>query len=151
MTTIELATLSDEALLAETKRVAEVERRSMAELLTLLIEVDRRHLCPTLGYSSLFAYCTGALGLSAQAAYSRITAARAVERIPAMLPMLADGALTLSSVGLLARILSPTSPQVSASCQGLGLRQPARWQRYRCRLRIVRLSRRCRQNATCSR
>jgi hypothetical protein len=102
MTTNELAHLSNDALLAETKRVADVERRSMAELLTLLIEVERRGLCERLGYSSLFAYCTKELGLSEQAAYSRITAARTVRRFPAMLPMLEDGALTLSSVGLLA-------------------------------------------------
>jgi 5-methylcytosine-specific restriction endonuclease McrA len=102
MTTNNLADLSDDALLAETKRVAEVERRAMAELLTLLIEVERRHLCEKLGCPSLFAYCTHALGLSEQAAYSRITAARAIRRVPAMLPMLADGALTLTSVGLLA-------------------------------------------------
>jgi hypothetical protein len=67
----------------------------MAELLTLLIEVERRELCEQLGYPSLFAYCMRVLGLSEQAAYSRITAARAVRRFPAMLPMLGDGALTL--------------------------------------------------------
>lgn len=94
--------MSDDALVAETKRVAEVERRSMAELLELLIEVERRNLCQSLGCSSLFKYCTTVLGLSEQAAYSRINAARAAARFPAVLPMLADGALTLSSIGLLA-------------------------------------------------
>jgi 5-methylcytosine-specific restriction endonuclease McrA len=102
MTTNRLQDMSDEALVAETKRVAEVERRSMAELLELLIEVERRNLCQSLGCSSLFKYCTTVLGLSEQAAYSRINAARAAGRFPAVLPMLADGALTLSSIGLLA-------------------------------------------------
>jgi hypothetical protein len=102
MTTNRLEEMSDEALVAETKRVAEVERRSMAELLELLIEVERRNLCQSLGCSSLFAYCTKVLGLSEQAAYSRISAARAARRFPAVLRMLADGALTLSSIGLLA-------------------------------------------------
>jgi 5-methylcytosine-specific restriction endonuclease McrA len=102
MTTNRFLEMSDEALVAETKRVAEVERRSMAELLELLIEVERRHLCQSLGCSSLFTYCTRVLGLSEQAAYSRISAARAARRFPAVLPMLADGALTLSSIGLLA-------------------------------------------------
>ena len=73
----------------------------MAELLELLIEVERRNLCQSLGCSSLFKYCTTVLGLSEQAAYSRIHAARAARRFPAVLPMLADGALTLSSFGLL--------------------------------------------------
>jgi hypothetical protein len=102
MTTIELARMSDEALVAESKRVAEVERRSMAELLTLLIEIERRGVHLALGHSSLFGYCTRALRLSEQAAYSRITAARAARRFPILLELLADGALTLSSLGLLA-------------------------------------------------
>jgi len=40
--------------------------------------------------------------LSEQATYSRITAARTVRRFPQILALLADGALSLSSVGLLA-------------------------------------------------
>lgn len=124
MTTSELARLSDEALLAETRRVAEVERRSMAELLTLLIEVERRHLCERLGCSSMFGYCTQVLGLSEQAAYSRITAARAVARVPAMLPMLQEGTLTLSSVGLLAPHLTEENQEpLLAAAQGKSTRQ----------------------------
>jgi hypothetical protein len=102
MTTDELERLSDDALMAETTRVAECERRSTATLLALLIEVERRRLHLALGYSSLFAYCVRVLHLSEQAAYSRITAARSVRRYPQLLPLLAEGALTLSSVGLLA-------------------------------------------------
>jgi hypothetical protein len=102
MTTNEITEMSNEALVEATKRLAEVERRSMAELLALLIEVERRGLCQALGCSSLFQYCTRVLGLSEQSAYSRISAARAANRFPAMLPMLAEGALTLSSIGLLA-------------------------------------------------
>ena len=124
MTTNELARLSDEALLAETQRVAEVERRSMAELLTLLIEVERRHLCERLGCSSMFGYCTQVLGLSEQAAYSRITAARAVARVPAMLPMLQEGTLTLSSVGLLAPHLTEENQEpLLAAAQRKSTRQ----------------------------
>lgn len=100
--TIELTSLTDEALMAETKRVAELERRSTAELLSLLIEVERRRLHLALGYSSLFAFCTRALMLSEQAAYSRITAARLARRYPEILRDLRNGALTLSSVGILA-------------------------------------------------
>ena len=94
--------MTDEALVAETKRVAALERRSTAELLSLLLEVERRALHLTLGYSSLFAYCTRALLLSEQAAYSRITAARLAKRYPEILPHLTEGTLTLSSVGILA-------------------------------------------------
>jgi 5-methylcytosine-specific restriction endonuclease McrA len=102
MTTITFDHLSNEQLAAEIKRVAGVERRSTADLLQLLIEVERRDLHLTLGYSSMFVYCVRALHLSEQAAYSRITAARAVRRFPTLVELLAEGALTLSSVGLLA-------------------------------------------------
>ena len=74
----------------------------MADLLALLIEVERRSLHLALGYASLFVYCTRALRLSEQAAYSRITAARAAKRFPILLALLTEGELTLSSVGLLA-------------------------------------------------
>lgn len=100
--TIELTQLTDEALLAETTRVAELERRATSELLVLLVEVERRGLHLALGHSSMFGYCTRALHLSEQAAYSRITAARAARRFPIILVMLADGALSLSSITILA-------------------------------------------------
>lgn len=100
--TIPLAQLTDDALVAETKRVAELERRTTAELLALLIELENRSLHLTLGYSSMFAYCTCALRLSEQAAFKRITAARAARRYPILLQRLADGELTLSSVRILA-------------------------------------------------
>ena len=100
--TIDLTTITDEALIAETKRVAELERRSTAELLALLIEVERRALHLTLGYSSMFSYCTRALLLSEQAAFKRITAARAARRYPSILKRLTEGELTLSSIRILA-------------------------------------------------
>ena len=100
--TIQLAQLTDEALLAETRRAAELERRTTAELLALLVEIERRALYLALGYSSMFAYCSRALRLSEQAAFKRITAARAARRYPIVLQRLADGELTLSSVRILA-------------------------------------------------
>jgi hypothetical protein len=100
--TTNIAQMSDKALAAETRQAAHIERLATERLLALLIEVERRGLHLALGYSSMFAYCTRALQLSEQAAYSRITAARAAKRFPQLLELLADGALTLSSVGLLA-------------------------------------------------
>jgi hypothetical protein len=100
--TEELKRLTDEALLEATKRAAERERRSTADLLALLIELERRALPLALGYSSTFIYCTRVLLMSEQAAYKRITAARAARRYPVVLERLADGGLTLSSVRILA-------------------------------------------------
>lgn len=104
--------LTDDTLHEETRRAAESERLATSELLRLLIEVERRGLHLALGHSSLFAYCVKSLMLSEQAAYSRITAARAARRYPQLLPLLADGALTLSSVGLLAPHLSEETADV---------------------------------------
>ena len=94
--------MTDDALVAEAKRVAELERRTTTELLALLVEIERRALHLALGYSSMFAYCTRALQMSEQAAFNRITAARAARRYRTILQRLAEGELTLSSVRLLA-------------------------------------------------
>jgi len=99
---MDLTRLPDETLIAETTRAAATERRATGELLTLLIEVERRGLHLSLGHSSMFVFCTRTLRLSEQAAYSRITAARTARRFPEILARLEDGALSLSSVGLLA-------------------------------------------------
>src|SRR3972149_61559 len=77
------------------RRVAGDERRTTAELLALLAELDSRKLYLGEGYSSLFTYCTQALRLSEPEAYARITAARATRRIPVILTLLTEGDVTL--------------------------------------------------------
>jgi len=98
----DISRLSDDALVAETTRVAGVERHATAELVALLAEVERRSLHLALGYGSMFVYCTRLLRLSEHAAYGRIAAARTARRFPRVLDLLAEGALTLSSLDLLA-------------------------------------------------
>jgi hypothetical protein len=106
MAAISPSVLSDRDLLAETSRVADRERRTTAELLALLAELDVRRLYLGDGYSSLFTYCTQALHFSEAAAYSRITAARAARRFPILFTLLADGDVTLTTVSLLAAHLT---------------------------------------------
>ena len=96
------ALLDDRDLLDATERVAADERRTTADLLALLAELDTRKLYLGEGYSSLFTYCTRRLHLSESAAYGRITAARAARRFPILLARVAEGDLTLTSVNLLA-------------------------------------------------
>jgi 5-methylcytosine-specific restriction endonuclease McrA len=98
--------LSDDDLLAAAERVAGDERRTTAELLALLAELDTRKLYLGQGYSSLFTYCTQRLRLSESAAYGRITAARAARRFPILLFRLAEGDVTLTSINLLAAHLT---------------------------------------------
>ena len=71
------------------------------------MELDTRRLYLGEGFSSLFTYCTQALHLSEHAAYNRIETARAARRFPLLLQLVADGAVTLTTVRLLAPHLTP--------------------------------------------
>jgi hypothetical protein len=103
MTTIpSLRDLSDQVLLAEVKRLAVRECQATADLIASLAELDARRLYLGEGCASLFTYCTEVLHLSEHAAYRRIEAARAARRFPLILDRLAEGAITLTAVGLLA-------------------------------------------------
>ena len=104
--------LSDRDLLDKTRRVAALERRTTAELIALLAELDSRRLYLGLGYSSMFTFCTQALHLSESAAYARITAARAARRFPMLLGRLDDGDITLTTVSLLAAHLTDENHEV---------------------------------------
>lgn len=93
--------MSDRELLERTARVAGEERQVTADLLALLGELDTRRLYLGEGCSSLFTYCTQVLRLSEHAAYHRIEGARAARRFPIILELLADGAVTLTTVAML--------------------------------------------------
>ena len=98
--------LSDGALIAEVARCARDERHATAQLVAHLAELDARRLYLGAGKSSLFAYCRDVLGLSEDAAYNRVEAARASRLFPQILEQLVDGSLTVTSVRLLARLLT---------------------------------------------
>ena len=66
------AALSDRDLLSRLQQLAGHERAALVELLAHLAELDtRRSVYAAEGFGSLFAYCTGALCLSGDAAYNR--------------------------------------------------------------------------------
>ena len=94
--------LSDLELLATVHRLAAEERHAIALLIASLAELDARRLYLGEGCSSMFTYCTQVLHLSEHAAYGRIEAARLARRFPVILEQLADGAMTLTAIGLLA-------------------------------------------------
>ena len=98
--------LSDGALIAEVTRCTRDERHATAQLIAHLAELDARRLYLSEGKSSLFTYCRDVLGLSADAAYNRVEAARACRLFPRILDQLVDGSLTVTSVRLLARHLT---------------------------------------------
>jgi len=101
------ARLSDEALLSRLKVLASREREATVELVAHLAELSARKAHLGEGPGSLVEYCMRNLQLSGDAAYNRSAAARAVRRFPVILDRLADGSLNLTTVRLLAPVLTP--------------------------------------------
>jgi len=95
------ARLSDRDLVARVSCLAGRERASTVELVAHLGELEARKLHVAEGHGSLFGYCTRVLRLAEHAAYNRIEAARLCRRFPRLLDLLADGALSLSTLRLL--------------------------------------------------
>src|SRR6266581_3453064 len=114
------AGLSDRNLLARLETLAGRERESLVELVAHLAALDSRPaLYAAHGFGSLFSYCTQALRLSEDAACNRIDAARTCRRFPVILDLLASGDVTLTTVRLLGRHLTPENHQsVLAKAKG---------------------------------
>src|SRR5712692_4315943 len=94
--------LSDRDLLARIDALAGTERESTAELVAHLAALELRPaLYAGQGYGSLFGYCRQALRLSEDAACTRIKVARACRTFPAIVDLLASGALSLTAVRML--------------------------------------------------
>ena len=119
------AGLSDQDLHARLCLLAGKEREDSMELVAHLAILDRRPaVYASQGYGSLFAYCTQALRLSEDAACNRIEAARACRRFPVILDLLAAGEVTLTSIRLLGRHLTPENHRtVLAKASGRSRRQ----------------------------
>ncbi len=98
--------LSDEELLAGLHAMAACEKELGAEIVLHLMEVEFRKLHVALGYSTLYAYGMAELGWSENVAHKRAKAARAAQLCPEIVGHLASGALTLSSVFVLAPYLA---------------------------------------------
>src|SRR5688572_10106015 len=96
-----LQRFSDSELLDELKRLAAHERDATVHVIAALMEVEARRLYLAAGCPSLFVYCTQVLHFSEHAAYLRIEAARTARRFPIIMERLADGSLTLTTIGLL--------------------------------------------------
>lgn len=106
-----LSTITDAKLLTAVTHAAAQERTTTAHLIALLAELDSRRLYLGEGCSSLFTYCTQVLRLSEHAAYRRIEAARCARRFPVILDQLTEGAITLTTIGVLAPHLTSENVQ----------------------------------------
>jgi hypothetical protein len=98
--------LTDDQLLARVDTLSARECATTAEMLTALAEVDRRRLHLALGFPSLFEYCKEHLHFSEFEAFLRMAVARVAQAFPIVIPMIADGSLTLTNVALLSKHLT---------------------------------------------
>jgi hypothetical protein len=99
--------LDDAALIARLADLAARRREATAGLVAHVAEMDRRDLHLRRGYTSIFIYMRDALALAEHDAYALLAAARAARRFPVLLDLLAQGAVHLTTVKLLAPGLTP--------------------------------------------
>jgi hypothetical protein len=87
------------------------EHAALADFLVALADFDRRRLWQDLGHASLFSFLHRELGLSKGAAFLLKTAAELLQAHPEIIEPLRDGRLCLSTVGELARVLTPENQE----------------------------------------
>jgi HNH endonuclease len=101
-----LGGLGNDQLLAALSGLVRRENDLISDLLAHLAELDERRLYLDLGFTSLFAYCTEALGFCKSSAGRRIAVARVCRKYPEAFARIARGELQLSTLSLLASHLS---------------------------------------------
>src|SRR3954451_11785745 len=90
-----------------------------ARVLAHLVELEERKLHLELGFSSLFAYCVEALGMSEGSAGRRVTAARVCRHFPELFERVARGELHLCALCALApHLSSENSAELFEACRG---------------------------------
>jgi hypothetical protein len=89
---------SDVDLLRSLHDIVGRSRWAEADVIAHISEFDARGLYRAEAASSMFVYCTERLNFSEAEAYLRIAAARATRRCPALLDMLREGQLNLSTL-----------------------------------------------------
>ncbi len=85
----------------------ENERAALVRFLLALVEFDGRRLWADLGYASLFDFLHRELGMSTGAAFYRKTAVALIHRFPEVADALADGRLCITSLGAVAKVVTP--------------------------------------------
>lgn len=98
LTPIAIAKLTDDALIERLRQSCLDSKRLLAELILLLIEVERRRLHLKSASPSPFEFCVRRLNMSEGEAYRRCNAARLVARFPRLLPYIERGDIHLSAL-----------------------------------------------------
>jgi hypothetical protein len=97
-----LESLSSGDLLSATRQLVRKSHCLEADLLLHLGEIDERKLYAECARPSMFAFCVDELGFSDDAAYNRITVARAGRRLPAVIEAARSGRVHLAGLRRLA-------------------------------------------------
>src|SRR3954469_4742085 len=119
-----LVDLGNSELLAGLSELVRQSNALTAQVLAHLLELAARMLHLERGFSSLFAYCVEALGMSEGSAGRRVTAARLCRRFPELFERVACGELHLCALCALApHLSSENSAELFAACQGRTRRQ----------------------------
>jgi hypothetical protein len=103
---VSLDRLTDIDLVAGLRAAVSCERHAAAEVVAHLVLVERRRLHAAAGFDSMWAYCTEGLAFSEPETALRLEVARWSAQYPAILPLLAEGALHMSGVRLLGPLLT---------------------------------------------
>ncbi len=98
---LDLSRRTDGELLREFSSLVEKDRRSTAELIAYVGEIQARRLFAPAGYSSLYSYRVSELHRSEDMAWKRTRVARLARRFPVILEMIADGRLHLTAAVML--------------------------------------------------
>src|SRR3989338_6428094 len=101
----DLRSLKDDELLTRTHDLARREQALTLEVMAHLNEIERRRLYAARGYSSLFEYCTKALGYGESAASQRIAAMRLMRTVPAARESIECGELNLANAAAVQRFI----------------------------------------------
>ena len=99
-------TLDDQSLVSRLTELLARERELRADFIAHLAEFDRRRLYLVAGFPSLFAWLTDGMRMSNASAFRRVTAARLVTSVPAVLAVLRDGRVSLNKVCALRDVLT---------------------------------------------
>src|SRR6187402_657579 len=101
-----VAQLSEHKLLEHFETLVARDRRTTAQLLVAIAEIDERKLWARHACPSMFAFCVERFHMSEQVTAKRLWAARTARRFPIVLEMVERGELHLSAIHLLASHLT---------------------------------------------
>jgi len=99
--TAAITVMNDDDLISTTRELTRNSNGVEADLLLYLGEIDARKIYRERASPSMIAFCMREFNFSEGAAFNRITVARAVRKIPAMLDALRSGAVHLTGLRLL--------------------------------------------------